>query len=228
MKGFHEFEAGAFVETGGTDCARGGGAGAAGSSRISQGLLFDAAFFSKVIPFAPPELPIDTGVNARGAGVMLRDSVLVPSPNRVRASTVFSTFPFMLFSISVFFMLSGNPMSCRYASFVLKLLSTVVIRMPNSWLGFLCRFLGGLGGSLSRSLPVYAGERGGVKRSCLFFAGNAELVDRKLKPNRLVGLGGKSGGSSFHDPVPVPVLPVFCAICLEAGVWLRVGAPSVR
>lgn len=113
MNGFQELEAGAVVDTGGTDCARGRTAGAGGSSRTSQGLLFEAAFLSKEIPLAPPELPIDTGVSARGPGVIDRVMGFVPSPNRVKASTVFSTFPFMLLSISVFFILSAKPMSCR-------------------------------------------------------------------------------------------------------------------
>lgn len=99
--------------TGGTDCDRGMAAGTAGSSRTSQGLLFDAAFLSKDMPFAPPELPMDTGVNARGPGVTDRGNDFVPSPSRARASIVFSTFPFMLLSISVFFILSRKPMSCK-------------------------------------------------------------------------------------------------------------------
>lgn len=161
-----------------------------------------------LIPFAP-ELPIETGVNARGPGVTDLDNGFVPSPNLINVSTAFSTFPPVLFNISVFFELSGKPISRMCDSFAWKLLSTVVIFIPNSWLGLLPLF--GLGRSL-RS-PLYAGERGGVIRSarCL---GTAALEDRKEKPNRFVGLGGSSGGSSLQDPKSVAVLPVFC---LAAG-----------
>jgi len=41
-----------------------------------------------------------------------------------------------------------------------------------------------------------------------------ELALRRLNPNLLLGFGGKGGGSSFHDPVPV--LPVLFLVA--AGV----------
>lgn len=113
-------------------------------------------------------------------------------------------------------------MSRICASFVLKLLSTVVIFIPNRRLGLFSLF--GLGSSIDLSPPLYAGDRGGVKRSG-FCLGNVELDDRKVKPNFLVGFGGSSGGSSLQDPRSVPVLPVFC---LAAGALPRFPSDSVR
>lgn len=139
------FQADPAVDVGGTDDARGGTAGGP-DSRISQGLL--ACFFSIEIPLAP-ELLIDTGVKALGFGVTDREIFLLPSPSRTRVSTARSTSPPVVLSTSLFLALSLNPISRKYASFWLKLLSTVVILMPNSWLGLLNLF--GLGRSWDRS-----------------------------------------------------------------------------
>lgn len=54
------------------------------------------------MPFAPV-LPIETGVNTRGAEDFFLKIGLVASPNLVSASTVFSRLPFMLLSTSEFF-----------------------------------------------------------------------------------------------------------------------------
>lgn len=214
--GFQEL----FTGWGGTDAARAGIGGAFSST--AQGSL---DFFSIDIPFGP-ELFIETGVSALGTGVIDRGSGFVFSPSLTSSSTALSTFPFMLLSISVFLALSLKPMSRRCASFALKLLSTVVILMPNSLLGLLSFF--GLGRGSSRSadlsLPLYAGDRGGVKRSG-FCRGNVELDDRRVKPNFFDGLGGKSGGSSVNEPRSVPVLPVFC---LVAGAALRSCPDNAR
>lgn len=149
------------------------------------------------------------------------DIGLVCSPNRTRASTALSKFPFMLLRISVFLPLSGKPMSRRCASFALKLLSTVVIFIPNKRLGLFSLF--GLGRSMFLS-PLYAGDSGGVKRSG-FGLGNVELDDRRVNPNFFVGFGGRSGGSSLQEPRSVPVLPVFC---LAAGALPRLPSDSAR
>lgn len=50
------------------------------------------------------------------------------------------------------------------------------------------------------------GDRGGVNLSSRWRCGKDELVDRKLKPNFLPGLGGRGGGLSSIELVLV--LPV--------------------
>ena len=149
------------------------------------------------MPFAP-ELFIDTGVSALGTGLTDLGSGFVFSPSLASSSTALSRFPFILLSISVFLELSLKPMSRKCASLALKLLSTVVIFMPNSLLGLFSFF--GLGKGSSRSadlsLPLYAGDKGGVNLSG-FCLGKVELEDRRVKPNFFEGFGGKSGGSSL-------------------------------
>lgn len=185
-----------------------------GVSLISHG-LFDA-FVSACLVLsteAPlkPELLMDTGVNVLAAGV---DAGLLPSPSRTSASTALSTFPSVLFRTSEFLLLSSNPMSRNVASFESKLLPTPVIFMPKIWLGLLLRGLS-LSPVADLSLPLRVGERGGVKWSGLDRE-KVELALRRLKPNLFPGLGGKAGGSSLQDPVPV--LPVFCLAAGAAGV----------
>ena len=184
----------------------------------SQGLFesFDSAglVFSIDIPLLTPDPPIETGVRVLGAGAGTPAAGLLPSPNRTSVSTALSTLPFELFKISEFRLLSPKPISLNVASFVSKLLPTPVIFMPNTWLGLL---LCGLSPLADRSLPLKLGEIGGVNRSC-FDRWKVELALRRLNPNFLPGLGGKGGGSSFQEPVPV--LPVFC---LRAGAGV---APS--
>lgn len=175
------------------------------SSLTSQGLFetFGSAalVFSIDIPLPSPDPPIETGVRVLGAGAgPLAD--LLPSPSLTSVSTALSTLPFELFKISEFRLLSSNPISLSVASFVSKLFPTPVIFMPNTWLGL---FLCGLSPFADLSLPVKLGEIGGVNLSC-FDLWKVELALRRLNPNFLPGLGGKGGGSSFHDPVPV--LPV--------------------
>ena len=53
------------------------------------------------------------------------------------------------------------------------------------------------------------GDKGGVKLLfCFDRRGSDELAERRLKPNRFAGFGGRDGGSSCQ--LPVPVLPVSC------------------
>lgn len=99
-----------------------------------------------------------------------------------------------------------KPISRKLASLPSNWLSVPLITAPKTLDGLFA--LGGDGGS---SEPLKAGESGGVKRSwCL--RGNVEDAERREKPNRLPGLGGRGGGSSPIEPVLV--LPVFC---LTAG-----------
>ena len=186
------------------------------SSSASHGLLdffFSGCLvFSIVMPLMP-EPPIETGVNVLGAGVGSRLAGLLPSPILTSASTARSRLPFVLLSTSEFLLLSSKPMSLSVASFASKLLPTLVIFIPNIWLG-LFDFCGLAGSSPllpDRSLPVYAGDSGGVYRSGLLLRWKGVLALR-MKPNFLLGLGGREGGSSLQ--LPVPVLPVFC---LSAG-----------
>lgn len=99
-----------------------------------------------------------------------------------------------------------------------------MILIPNTWLGLLLGFISrGLVGSWS--LPLNAGERGGVKfRSCREGLGSEELAERKEKPNFLPGFGGKGGGSSLQ--LPVPVLPVFCLVAAPNILLLLPAANS--
>ena len=147
-----------------------------------------------------------------GPGVSVLETGLpLPSPNLTSASTARSRLPLTCLSTSELRLLSPKPISLKLASFASKLLLTLVILIPNSWLGLLLILISfGLVGSLAdRSLPLKAGESGGVKsRSCLEALGKTELAERRLKPNFLPGLGGKGGGSSLQ--LPVPVLPVLC------------------
>ena len=170
-----------------------------GSSDFLSGCLV----FTTEMPFTP-ELSVDTGVKTLGPGVCSLDRGFVPS-RRTRFSTVLSKFPLKLFKISEFLLLSLKPISRRDASFMSKLLSTLVIFMPKTWLGLLV--FCGLGRSVDFSLPVHAGDRGGVKRSGLDLW-KVELALLRLKPNLLPGLGGRGGGSSFQ--LLALVLPVFC------------------
>lgn len=136
--GFHDVyaEGSALCARGGTDaCGTGEVADRWGaSSNISHGLsdfLFSGCLvFSIVMPLTP-EAPIEIGVNVRGAGVGFLLAGLLPSPNLTSVSTARSTLPFVLFKTSVFRLLSSNPMSRRVASFVSKLLPTLVIFIPN-------------------------------------------------------------------------------------------------
>jgi hypothetical protein len=167
--------------------------------------------FSIDIPLLTPDPPIETGVRVLGAGAGPPAAGLLPSPSLTSVSTALSTLPFELLRISEFRLLSSKPISLSVASFVSKLFPTPVIFMPNTWLGLL---LCGLSPLADLSLPVKLGEMGGVSRSC-FDRWKEELALRRLNPNFLPGLGGKGGGSSFHEPVPV--LPVFC-LRASAGV----------
>lgn len=216
MKGFQLFCAGAADwDLGGNGCV----AALCGElSLTSHGSLFLASacrVFSTEMPFAP-WLAIDTGVSvldAAGAGC-------VPS-NRTNASTALSTLPLTLLRMSEFRLLSLKPMSLRVASFASKLLLMLLVMLiPNNWLGLLLGFISlGLVGSLS--LPLKAGDKGGVKLrsrplSCFPGRGRDELADRSEKPNFLPGLGGKGGGSSLQ--LPVPVLPVFCLAAADVAL----------
>jgi hypothetical protein len=151
-----------------------------------------------------------------GAGVGPREIDFIPSPSLTSVSTAVSTLPFVLFRTSEFLLLSVKPMSRNEANFASKSFAFPVIFIPNNWLGLLFRGLG-ISPLADLSLAVYVGDRGGVIRSC-FDRWNVELALRRLKPNFLPGLGGRGGGSSFQEPVPV--LPVFCR---TAGMP---GAPS--
>lgn len=155
---------------------------------------------------------MEAGVSVRGPGVCVLEPD--PSPILTKASTALSTSPLAVLSTSEFRLLSLKPISRSIASFASKLFPTVVIFIPNIWLGLLSCFTP-LGLVASRSPPLYEGDIGGVKfRSC-FCPDKPELLDRKPKPNFLPGLGGKGGGSSLQ--LPVPVLPV---LCLAAGAAL--------
>lgn len=160
--------------------------------------------FSIDMPLLTPDAPIETGVRARGAGIGPVEADVLPSPSLTSVSTALSKFPFELFKISELRLLSLKPISLKVPSFVSKLLPTLVIFIPKTWLGL---FLCGLSPLADLSLPLKAGEIGGVKRSC-FDLWKVELALRRLNPNFLPGFGGKGGGSSLQEPVPV--LPVFC------------------
>ena len=65
--------------------------------------------FSIDMPFTP----------LRGAGVLVRDDRLLPSPSRTNSSTARSMLPFKPFSMARFFFSSRKPISLSWVSFIL-------------------------------------------------------------------------------------------------------------
>ena len=167
-----------------------------------------ALLFSTLMPFAFV-LAADTGVNIRDGGLLssLKLPRLPRLPKRTSDSTVRSIFPFMPFKTVEFLLMSLKPISRSATSFVSKSSSRVPTLEPKTLEALLIL------GDARPSEPLSGGDTGGVYFSIRCCCGYVELDERRLKPNRFVGLGGSGGGCSSIELVLV--LPVSCrAACL--------------
>lgn len=112
----------------------------------------------------------------------------LPSPSRTRVSMVRSRLPFSPFNIVKFRFSSANPISRSLASLDSMFSPPPPTLAPNT-LDCLFTRIGGDGGYAF----AVSGEVGGDTCERLVI-GRAEETDRRPKPKRFPGLGGRGGG----------------------------------